>query len=178
MIRKDVFDASVMFEPGRIRSQDLDVWWRIGYRYPKIGYIAEPLAMMYLDEHAEALTERRVNEKRGRGIRELIARHLVLAAKMDALNDFKPYARHELKRRLRTMLFNGFGSDARDTVRDFSDLFPWWICQGVYVLTIFPGTTSTVMQWISSIKHALKLNRHVTRRYRRATVEKHTDEST
>ena len=176
MIRKDVFDELGGFEPGRIRSQDLDVWWRIGHLYPKIGYVAEPLAMMYLDEHADVLTERRLNEKRGAGIRELVARHLQEAEECGTLDEFRPFAAAELKRRLKSMLFNGFGTDARETLQEFSGLFPWYFRWGAYMLALFPRTTSASMRGISWVKHKLKLNRQVTRRYKKSDVEKHTTE--
>ncbi|MBW8035098.1 MAG: glycosyltransferase family 2 protein, partial [Planctomycetes bacterium] len=163
MIRKDVFDELGGFEPGRIRSQDLDVWWRIGHRYPKIGYVAEPLAMMYLDEHVDTLTARRVNEKHGVGVRELVARHLELADKAGTGREFRPFAAAELKRRLRSMLFNGFGEDARVTLRDFGFLFSWYVRWGGRLLATFPKATSAGMRSISWFKHAAGLNRKVTR---------------
>ena len=74
---------------------------------------------------------------------------------------------------MRTMLFNGFGDDARQTVRQFGKLFPWYIRWSVYTLTVFPKLTSAAMRSISSAKRLLKLNRHVTRNYSQADIDKH-----
>lgn len=174
MIRKDVFEEVGLFEPGKQRLEDLDVWWKIGYRYPKIGYIAEPLAMMHLEEHDPSLVKFRLQEKRGVEIRQLIARHLPIAKEFGVDEVFRRFAGKQLKRRLQTMLFNGFGADARETLREFRQLFPWYICWGGYVLALFPKATSEGMRAISWVKHTAGLNRQVTRRYGRSEVEKHT----
>lgn len=172
MIRRRVFDEVGGFEPGRVRAQDLDVWWRVGYRYPRIGYIADVLAVAHLEAHEEALTERRLYEKRGVEMRELIRKHLKLAEEKGCLDEFRPFAAAELKRRLRTMLFNGFGADARATVRKFGGLFSWYVRWGGYVLALFPKTTSAAMRSISWVKHAVGLGQ-VTRKYSQAETNKY-----
>ncbi|MHC5165167.1 MAG: glycosyltransferase family 2 protein, partial [Planctomycetota bacterium] len=48
MIHRSVFDSVGVFEPGMKRAQDTDLWFRIAYRYPKIGYLPEPLAIYHL----------------------------------------------------------------------------------------------------------------------------------
>jgi len=175
MIRKDVFDEVGFFEPGKQRLEDLDVWWKIGYRYPKIGYTHEPLTIMHLEEHDPSLVYFRMQEKRGVEIRELATRHLPMAEQFGVSNVFKPFLAKQLKGRMRSMLFNGFGDDARDTVRRFKKLFPWYLRWGVLSLTVFPKLTSAGMRSISAGKRWLKLNRHVTRHYSQADVDKHVE---
>ena len=48
MIHRSVFDSVGVFEPGMKRAQDTDLWFRIAYQYPKIGYLPEPLAIYHL----------------------------------------------------------------------------------------------------------------------------------
>lgn len=178
MVRADIFEEVGLFEPGRQRTEDLDLWWRIALLYPKIGYISEPQVTVHLEAHEESLVELRILEKRGIEIRELVARYLPKARKLGVDNTFERFAAWILQRRLRTMLFNGFGEDACDTLRDFGFLFSWHIRLGGQLLAMFPKTTSAGMRGISWVKHAVGLNKHVTRRYGRAKTEKHTgDES-
>ena len=118
----------------------------------------------------------RIREKRGLEVRELVARYLPKAQESE-IDEFREFAGWTLKRRLRTMLFNGFREDARQTIRQFKDLFAWWLRCSVYILTIFPGITSAGMQWISWLKHAAGLNRQVTRRYKKSETKKHTKDN-
>ncbi len=108
-------------------------------------------------------------------MRELIAKHYILAEENGAMDCFKVYAEWELKRRLQTMLFNGFGEDARQTLRDFGGLFSWYVRWGGRLLATFPKTTSAAMRSVSWFKQAMGLKRQVTRRYGRSEVEKHTE---
>ena len=171
MIRKDVFDEIGGFEPGKKRHQDLDVWWHIGYRYPKIGYIAEPLAVMHLEEHDPRLVKFRLEEKKGEFFRKLVAKHLSIAKDFGMRELFGEFARKQLLKRVKSMLYNGFGEDAKKTVRQFGYLFPKWICWGIYLLAVFPKATAAGMRGISWVKHVTKLNRQVTRRYSQTEIE-------
>jgi len=175
MVRRDVFAEVGLFEPGKQRLEDLDVWWKIGYRYPKIGYVAEPLAVMHLEEHDPSLVKFRLQEKRGVEMRQLVAKHLPIAKEFGVDEVFRRFAGKQLKQRLKTMLFNGFGDDAKETLRDFGELFSWYVRWGGYVLALFPKTTSGGMRSISWFKHAMGLG-HVTRRYGRSEVVKHTSD--
>ena len=49
MVHRSVFDIIGMFEPGMKRAQDSDMWFRIAYRYPLVGYIPQSLAVYHLD---------------------------------------------------------------------------------------------------------------------------------
>ncbi|MHC5183928.1 MAG: glycosyltransferase family 2 protein [Planctomycetota bacterium] len=176
MVRKDVFDEAGLFESGRQRTEDLDLWWRIAFLHPKIGYIAEPQVTVHLEAHDESLTVLRLKEKRGLEIRELVARYLPRADELGVGDIFQKFAGQILQRRLKTMLFNGFGEDARETLRDFKELFSWYVRWGGYMLALFPRTTSAVMWGISWLKQATGLKKQVTRRYVRSEAKKHMSE--
>ena len=49
MVRRDVFQTVGMFKPGMKIAQDTDLWFRIAYLYPKIGYLSQPLSIYHLD---------------------------------------------------------------------------------------------------------------------------------
>ncbi len=172
MIRKDIIEEAGWFLPGLLRGQDLDLWFRIAYKHPAIGYIAEPMAVVHLEDQEVTLTKRRIYEKRGIWMRELIARHLKLAEREGALEEFRRFAACEMLRRLRTMIYNGFKQDARETIIQFKDFFPKYIRIGAYILTIFPGLTSRLFYTYTRIKLALKLNRQSTRNYKRSEIKK------
>ena len=178
MIRREVFDELGGFEPGMVRSQDLDVWWRIAHHYPCIGYVAQPLAIIHLDTQNEVLAQRRLEAKRGIIVRELIARHLRLADEQNRLDEFRPFAAKELRESLLGTLFRGFKDDARETVSRFGDLFPWYWRWGTYVLTVLPRCTAVALQAIAYLVHCLGLERQVTRRWKQYKPGKEQHDTT
>ena len=170
MVRRDVFDEIGLFDPARKRGQDLDVWWRIAHRYPKIGYIAEPLALVHLDVHDPLLTKRRLEAKRGKNARSLIAQHLELSASVGSTKDFKTFASDYLGKILLMTLFHGFKEDARETVDQFSDLLAWHTRAGTNILTVFPEFTSVTAKSIMRLAEILRLEKEVTRRGKYPTL--------
>lgn len=165
IVRKDVFDELGGFEPGRVRAQDLDVWWRIAHKFPKIGYIAEPLAVAHLDVHDPVLTERRIMSKRGKDIRQLMARHLKLATGRAKLDDFKAFASRQMRHRLLTMIYNGLKTDARQTVDQFPELFGLHWRLAMYTLTALPKVTATIGRIFAYLAYVCRLETQVTRRW-------------
>lgn len=165
MVHKTVFNDVGLFDPGLLRGQDVDLWWRIAHRHPRIGYIAEPLATLYLDVANVVLTKRRLATKRGQGTRKLVALHLRLAEEEGSLSEFKPYARKLLRKSLIATIYHGFKTDARITVKQFSSFFPWYWRIGTYLLTIFPVVTSAILRTIAYLAYVFRLQRQVTRRW-------------
>ncbi|MHC4160347.1 MAG: glycosyltransferase family 2 protein, partial [Planctomycetota bacterium] len=79
LVHREVFETVGLFDSCWPRAADLDIWWRIAYRFPKIGYRPQPLVVVHLGEEVAASTAYRLASKRGEEARKLISRHLVLA---------------------------------------------------------------------------------------------------
>jgi len=47
IIKREVFDNVGLFDPQKITGQDRDMWFRIGLRYPEIGYCSQIGATIY-----------------------------------------------------------------------------------------------------------------------------------
>jgi glycosyltransferase involved in cell wall biosynthesis len=167
IIRKDVFDKLGGFDMKRkVMDEDLDMWLRIGHYYPQIGYIPEPLSINYLDApNPKWLGGIRWQRKRGSSLRELMVRHLQLAEKEGSLRELKPYAAKLLRKSLVTTIYHGYKADARVTVRQFAEFFPWYWRVGTYLLTTFPKPTSMLARAIAYLRYRLGFERHVTRRW-------------
>jgi glycosyltransferase involved in cell wall biosynthesis len=166
IIRKDVFETLGGFDTNReVMDEDLDMWLRIAHYYPQIGYIPEPLSINHLDIASPELINIRWQRKKGGSLRELIVRHMQLAKEEGSLNEFKPYAEKLLRESLVTNIYRGFKEDARVTVRQFPEVFPWYWRLGVYILTTFPKVTSRVAQTLAHIGHLLRFEEQITRRW-------------
>ena len=165
VIHKEVFEQAGLFDSCWLLCADFDMWWRIAYRFPRIGYLAQPLAMMHLDALDIAAARRHLAGKRGEDARKLVARHLKLAQEQRMLAEFTPLAKKVLRKSLVTTIYHGFREDARTTVRQFSGLFPWYWRFGTYLLTVFPAITSAAAKGFAYFVYKLRLERQVTRRW-------------
>jgi len=164
VIHKEVFEQAGLFDSCWLLCADFDMWWRIAYSFPRIGYLAQPLAMMHLDALDIAAARRHLAGKRGEDARKLVARHLKLAKEQGMLAEFTPLAKKVLRKSLVTTIYHGFRDDARTTVRQFSGLFPWYWRFGTYLLTIFPAITSAAAKAFAYFVYKMRLERQVTRR--------------
>jgi glycosyltransferase involved in cell wall biosynthesis len=178
LVHKEVFEQIGVFDSCWLRSADLDMWWRIGYRFPKIGYLPQPLVIVHLDAVNVVSAQYRSLSKRGEHARKLIAHHLELADEQGRLEEFKPYAGKLLRKVLITAVYRGFKTDARVTVKQFSDFFPWHWRFGAYLLTVFPKFTSAFAQTIAYLRYRLGLERRVTRRWTYSRRINQSDSST
>lgn len=163
IVRKDVFDELGGFEPGRVRGQDLDMWWRIAHYYPKIGYIPEPLAIRYLDIENPITKKHRLESIRRHNRWDLVVRHLSIAKEKGDINEFRPFASMSLRESLLAMLYYGYKQDARDMVKQFRELFGWHWRLGTYLLTVFPRLTSAAAKTILYLVSKSGLSRQVSR---------------
>ncbi|MHC4618686.1 MAG: glycosyltransferase family 2 protein, partial [Planctomycetota bacterium] len=165
VVHREAFEQAGVFDSCWLRCADLDMWWRIAYHFPKIGYVPQPLAVLHIGVQDAASTRLRLLTKRGGDARKLIARHLELSAKHGNLEDFKPLAARILKRRLLTTLYQGYGSDSRAIVGEFRDLFgPHWRV-ATRVLTVSPKLTSAAAKTFAYLRYKLGLERDVSRRW-------------
>jgi glycosyltransferase involved in cell wall biosynthesis len=165
LIHKEAFEQAGVFDSCWPRAADLDMWWRIAYRFPKMGCLPQPLVIVYRCPQDPLSTKLRLESKRGEEARELIARHLELAKEQGMLEEFKPLAKVELQKALMRTIYHGFKLDARTTVEQFPDFFPWYWQLATYLLTIFPKATSAAAKTVAYLKYKLGLERYVSRRW-------------
>jgi len=165
IVRKEAFDRAGLFESCWLRAADQDMWWRIAYHFPRIGYVAQPLAVLHVEPQDVKSTKLRLAAKTGRDARKLIARHLELAKRYDRLDEFEPVAKRYLRVRLLTAIFHGFRNDAREMILQFPQFFPYHWRIGTYLLTIFPNLTSAVLRGIAYLRHLLGLEKQISRRW-------------
>jgi glycosyltransferase involved in cell wall biosynthesis len=103
IIRKDILLQVGGFEPGQRWGQDADLALRIAYRYPKIGYLPQPLSINHFGR-PDCITVRNRTDIRLRC--EFLQRHLELARQAGRGDRFVPCAR-----RLVSRWINEFGKD-------------------------------------------------------------------
>jgi glycosyltransferase involved in cell wall biosynthesis len=165
VVHREVFARAGVFDVHWMRCADTDMWWRIAYRFPSIGYVPGPLAILHIEVQDVVSTQLRMESKRGAETRELIARHLKLAEENKMLAEFTPVAKQVLRDSLLTTIFRGFKEDSRATVREFKELFAWYLRVAVYLLTVFPKATSTAIRTAAYLRYKLGIERDISRRW-------------
>lgn len=168
LVRRGAFEQAGVFGSGWLQCADLDMWWRIAYCFPRIGYLPEPLAIVHLGAQHAVSTKLRLESKRGEEARRLISLHLESAKEHGMLEQFRPLAQKVVMEVLVTAVYHGFKADARKTVRQFPELLPWYWRLGAYILTIFPKLTAKTVQALAYIAYVFGFEKQVTRRWIRA----------
>jgi glycosyltransferase involved in cell wall biosynthesis len=88
VIRKEALLEAGLFRPGQKRINDIDMWLRIAYRHPRIGFIIDPQAVYYVDIR-ESITKKYTDPAI---TCEFIDRHLELSKRYNCHEAFLPCA--------------------------------------------------------------------------------------
>lgn len=115
LIRKDVFERAGLFVPGMKRAQDNDMWFRIAYHYPQIGYIPQAPAVYHLDT---AGSSTKVNTHYS-FMKEQVDRHLELSAQYGRQEAFIPCVRMMLQTWIRELVGQHSSAEAKDLLNRY-----------------------------------------------------------
>lgn len=160
VIQRQALLEAGLFTVGQKRANDLDLWWRIAYRWPQIGFVAEPLAIHHMDVHGSISRTYSQIEL----YRNLIDRHLKLAKEHHRLDALKPCASKILRSWMRNKLFEGQGKEIRELLTHYNSLFTTNFKSVMWLLTCFPRLTALACRLISKIIRTLHLRKQPVRR--------------
>jgi len=111
MIKRDVFDQIDLFQVGLTSGEDLDMWLRIAYRWPGIGFVNRPLAV-YNWKRPDSLAERPLMD-RLHIVCNMLDHQLKLASQHGKLRDLK----HLIKKMLNHYLYQLYRHHATQDIR-------------------------------------------------------------
>lgn len=118
LIRRDLLFEAGLFLPGQKRMNDEDMWLRIGYVRPQIGFVFEPLAIYHLgvpNSIVKIHTDWKI-------IDTFLDRHFELAEKAARKDALRPCARMWLSYWMRILMTEGQGSGIRHLIRRYGGL--------------------------------------------------------
>ena len=153
VIKKSVLEEAGLFRVGQLGANDLDMWWRIAYRWPVIGYNVKPLAIYHM-QIADSITKRFC---RPEILSDLIERHLKLAEQHNRENAFRPCAEHVLRYWIHKYMFDERIFGVRDMIVRFNNLLPFAYRAVLWVLTVSPRATLSAMPVLKRINRLLRL---------------------
>ena len=152
LVRRDVLLELGGFRTDVSYAEDLDLWFRIAYKYPAFGYIAVPLAKYYLGIPGSLATQRQSVEAEI----EFWRRHIELAIEQCAWDRCRPIAVSRLKGWIRSAMFDDRIYNVKDILAEFGMLFSSGYRLRVRMLLMFPGLTNIIFQFLSKMNRKYK----------------------
>ena len=148
IIKKSIFEDIGLYVPGQHRGADTDMWLRIAYQWPEVGYVREPVAV-YHSGIAESMTSSYRNFDI---ITEMVDKHLKLSAENRCREDFLPCAGHMLRVWIRDMLSTGDTEGLLKTVEHFDEILPKRFKQEMRLRVNHPFIAPIALAITSTIK--------------------------
>jgi glycosyltransferase involved in cell wall biosynthesis len=133
ILRRDAIIEAGLFLPGQKRINDMDLWFRVAYRHPAIGFVVQPLAVYHLDipgSIVKAHTDPHI-------IEDFLRRHLALADQFGKMDEFKPCAAKILGWCLSLLMKQKRGRETRYLLRRFGWLLGWYCRTTTYLRGLF-----------------------------------------
>ncbi|MBL7215323.1 MAG: glycosyltransferase [Phycisphaerae bacterium] len=159
LIWRQVFDEVGMFNTDISLAEDMDLWLRIGYHYPKVGFLAKPLSIYHLTVSNSLMTAGHSKSLYA----AFIERHFDIAESEGVLDEFVPAAGAIMRRWIRGMLFEGGKEEIRQLLRQFPQAFSPLYRGLIYGLTVFPKMTAALLHLLSTMIRRLRMRRRLTR---------------
>lgn len=155
MIKRKVLQEAGMFTQGQPMANDLDMWWRVAYRYPKIGYTTKPLTVYH--SHIEnSITKK---HKSPDILNDLVEKHLEIARSLGAYDRFVPCAVHMIKYWNYVYLFDERKVYIRKILKRFKSILPFSYRLIMNALTISPKITEISLPLVKKVSRYLNLRR-------------------
>ncbi len=121
IIKRQALIQVGMFIPGQKWAQDADLAWRMAYRWPKIGYISQPLSINHFGTPGSITEQNRYLVPQRC---DFIDRHLQLAADHNCLDEFQPCAVKYLTGWLYAIIRENPSANVTEMLNRFSRILP------------------------------------------------------
>lgn len=167
LVQRNVFNEVGTFNADLPMSEDQDLWLRIAYRYPKVGFSPQPLVIYHMGVPNSLM---RIHRPESLHI-SFIGRHLKIAQTENMLDTFLPAAAFMARRWIRGMLFEGRKAEIRELLDRYPMVFSSFYRRAVYLLTIFPAFTAGICHGLSRFIRFFGLRRKVVRKPLQRTGE-------
>lgn len=143
LIHRSCFDEVGTFNQSLQRREDLDLWVRIAFRYPEVGYSADPL-FVYM-RRANSLT----SSIKGMGSIEIVEWLRSLTADCNVFEaEWLPYAQYHAARAFKIWLHNGDKESLRYLVAEFPGWLPREYLKVGRMVTCCPSAIVSMLAFI------------------------------
>jgi glycosyltransferase involved in cell wall biosynthesis len=164
VIRRNVFEAAGYFDEHLRFAEDWDMWLRIAYRYPAVGYVPEEGAIYYLDRPGSLMHDT-ANPEKIRTNCGIMDKHIALSQALGKYDDFSRCAQFMLRIWIRGLLF--YRHEKPDIIYmldRYRDLLPALYRLWIRCLLVWPWATAEACHAISKVVRTFGLRRQVIRK--------------
>ncbi|HML74100.1 MAG TPA: glycosyltransferase family A protein [Anaerohalosphaeraceae bacterium] len=151
LIQKRVFEKTGLFEPGMKRGQDTDLWFRIAYLYPRVGYVSAPLAIYHRDT-PNSSTKVNIHYQ---FMIDHIERHIQLSEQAGRKQAYLASASKMLQDWIRELVEQRQFAQAKDLLTRFEQIVPARFCREIFWRIKLPWAGSLIDFYLKS-KDCLK----------------------
>jgi glycosyltransferase involved in cell wall biosynthesis len=153
MIQKKALIHTGLFTPGQPMANDLDMWWRIAYQYPEIGYCPEPLAVYHLHV-SDSITK---VHRDPQILSDFLEKHIRLSKENKSFDRFHPCLEHMLRFWLHKYLHDDRIAAVRKMVLRFQSYLPSGYVFLMKCLTVCPAATTFLLPKLRKINRIIRL---------------------
>lgn len=140
-IKKSALIEAGMFTPRQPMANDLDMWWRIAYQYPQIGYCPEPLAVYHLHV-SDSITKVHRDPQL---LSDFLEKHIRVSKENESFGRFHPCLEHMLRFWLHKYLHDDRIVAVRNMVFRFQSYLPFGYVFLMKCLTVWPQATTFLL---------------------------------
>ncbi len=162
MIRREVFGQVGMFDEKYVLAEDTDMFWRITYRWPKVGFVAEALSIYHMARPGAASQAPRSSSITA--LSQFLQKHRKLAAEHNQSEQFDLLAGRLVTSWIRSLLFQNDPHLTKELMTIFNDVLSTHFKAFVRLLMICPKATAVTCHMISKIVRTLHLRKKIVRR--------------
>ncbi|MBN1456519.1 MAG: glycosyltransferase [Sedimentisphaerales bacterium] len=157
LIKKDILSKIGLFNTERNLSEDIELWFKIAFQFPMIGFNAEPIAIYNMDT-SQSLTTKNASDSE---YIEFVKQLNELARKYNKAGDFKPIVAEKTSLRIRSLLFENRPDRIKLLISELGHLLNPAFKLLINLLMICPGLTAYVCHFISKVVRKLKLRSQI-----------------
>ena len=153
--QKQVLLDCGLFRQDTHYGEDLDLWWKISYKFPAFGYCTQPLAIYYMDIHGSLACHRNTFDQED----SFLKRHLALALEKGCQQRFNPVAASRVNSWLRSALFDNRISEIQLMLKHYSEFIDHKTRLYYRLLTICPKLTLCMTSFMSKLNRTFKIRK-------------------
>lgn len=148
-------------------TEDTDMWFRLAMRWPRVGFVSEPIAVYHLHRPGSLIHDMATGQRQ-EVIYDMFERTIELARQHGRMEDFRPCLVFCLHRRIRSNLFEYKTAHlVREILIRFDQHLSVSYKMVIRLLAKFPRATAAVMHLISKTIRLFNLRKNVLRRPRK-----------
>lgn len=152
IVKRSVLQEVGAFQDGLNYGEEFDLWWRIGFHHPRLGYVNSPL-IVYNAQMENSLTASTDSVRIIDVLSGMFEKNLIFSRQFGVEDAIKPFIIQRLRKWSYNLYCQGHFIEIRKTLKRFSDILPAGFKIVMDTLTLFPEKSNKhgqqLLNWLS-----------------------------